>query len=178
MLTEKLSEKLGGDIGPAVSHAGEPAPDRDTLRLWLRLLSVTMIAEKRVRAMLAAEFGSTLPRFDILAALERAAQEDEAGGLGMSQLSRALLVSNGNITALVQALARDGLVEVLPSPTDRRATIVRLTPEGADSFRAQAARHHALVTRLFAGLDPGARTALYQQLGQLRASLAAAGDQP
>lgn len=162
-MTAGLAEKLDGDF--AIS------PDRrQQVRLWLRLLSCAMVVDKRLRSMLTAEFGTTLPRFDVLAALERA---DD--GLTMGQLSRALLVSNGNVTALVQTLARDGLVAVVPAPHDRRTAIARLTPSGAAAFHAQAERHHGMIARLFADLDAQDAQALYRGLGLLKDSIATAG---
>ncbi len=164
-----IAEKHDGDIAPDLAAGSAP---RDRIRLWLRMLSCTMVIDKQLRALLQAEFGTTLPRFDVLAALDRAPD-----GLSMGQLSRALLVSNGNVTALVQALVRDGLIESLPSPTDRRAAVVRLTPAGSAAFRAQAARHHALVGALLGGLDRHEADRLYQLLGRVKASIAAARTQ-
>ncbi len=143
----------------------------DDLRLWLRMLSVSMLVEKRLRAMFQAEFATTLPRFDVLAALDRAPD-----GLTMGGLSRQLLVSNGNVTALVQALARDGLVETVQSDTDRRASVVRLTAAGRAAFEAQAGRHHELVARMFAGLSAGEVRATHGLLGRLKQSLAESGE--
>lgn len=163
-----LTEKHDGDF--ALS-----ADAQTQLKLWLRMLSLTMVVDKRLRAMLGAVFDTTLPRFDVLAALDRAA-ETELGGLTMGQLSRMLLVSNGNVTALVQTLVREGQVETLPSASDRRASIVRLTPQGREAFLAQADRHHAMIGRLFAGLDTAETQALYQLLGRLKSSIAASGD--
>ncbi len=163
-----LTEKHDGDF--ALSQDGQVQ-----LRLWLRMLSCTMVIDKRLRAMLGAAFDTTLPRFDVLAALDRA-EETELGGLTMGQLSRMLLVSNGNVTALVQTLVREGQVETLPFASDRRAQIVRLTPAGKQAFRAQAERHHAMIGQLFAGLGPQETQALYQLLGRLKSSIAASGD--
>ncbi|MFN7176421.1 MAG: MarR family winged helix-turn-helix transcriptional regulator [Thermaurantiacus sp.] len=163
-MNDRVLEKHGGEISATQASAAE-------LRLWLRLLTCSTLVEKRLRTMLAAEFGSTLPRFDVLAALDRAEQ-----GLTMGALSRALLVSNGNVTALVQTLVREGLVETLPSETDRRASIVRLTPAGQTAFIAQAGRHHALIGRLFKGLSARERTELHALLGRLKASLGASGE--
>jgi DNA-binding MarR family transcriptional regulator len=166
-----LAEKHDGDI----AHG---ADRQDQIRLWLRMLSCTMVIDKRLRAMLGADFETTLPRFDVLAALNRAVETDAGGSLTMGQLSRALLVSNGNVTALVQTLVRDGQVETLPSPTDRRSAIVRLTPAGATSFRAQAEAHHNMIHALFAGLDGQETQDLYRLLGRLKTSISLAGDAP
>ena len=146
-------------------HDGALA-DRSSVRLWLRLLSCTMAIEKDVQRRFAAH-GATLARFDVLAALDRNRQ-----GMTMGALSRALLVSNGNVTQLVQKLARDGLVRMATSPADRRASIVRLTPRGRAEFAGLAATHHDWIDALVAGMDAGSRENLYQSLGDLKRSIA------
>jgi DNA-binding MarR family transcriptional regulator len=128
---------------------------QQSLRLWLRLLSCTMVIEKRVQRRLAEQFSTTLPRFDILAALDRA-----DGGMMMSELSRALLVSNGNVTALVKALAAEGHVALRTSPSDKRASIVTLTGSGQKHFMSLAQAHHRWIEDL---------------LGSLKVSIAADG---
>ena len=109
-----FSDRLGG-----APHS------KQSLRLWLKLLGCTMIVEKRLRARLDAEFATTLPRFDVLAALERHSQ-----GLKMSALSEFLMVSNGNVTGVVSRLIEDGLVTRTVDREDRRSATVRLTPQG------------------------------------------------
>jgi DNA-binding MarR family transcriptional regulator len=146
-------------------HDGALA-DRSSVRLWLRLLSCAMAIEKDVQRRFAGR-GATLARFDVLAALDRSRQ-----GMTMGALSRALLVSNGNVTQLVQKLARDGLVRIAPSPADRRASIVRLTAKGRADFAALAAAHHDWIDALVAGMDAPARENLYQALGDLKRSIA------
>jgi DNA-binding MarR family transcriptional regulator len=146
-------------------HDGALA-DRSSVRLWLRLLSCTMAIEKDVQRRFAGR-GATLARFDVLAALDR-----DPGGMNMGALSRALLVSNGNVTQLVQKLAKDGLVRIAPSPADRRASIVRLTAKGRAEFAGLAADHHDWIDGLLAGMDAGARETLYQGLGDLKRAIA------
>jgi DNA-binding MarR family transcriptional regulator len=137
-----------------------------SVRLWLRLLSCTMAIEKDVQRRLGLK-GATLARFDVLAALDR-----HPDGMNMGALSRALLVSNGNVTQLVQRLAKDGLVGITASPEDRRASIVRLTPEGRAEFATLAAAHHDWVDALLAGMDAAEREILYSALGALKRSIA------
>ena len=146
-------------------HDGALA-DRSSVRLWLRLLSCTMAIEKDVQRRFSAR-GATLARFDVLAALDRNPQ-----GMSMGALSRALLVSNGNVTQLVQKLAKDGLVRIAPSPADRRASIVRMTGKGRAEFGGLAAAHHDWIDALVAGMDAEARENLYQALGELKRSIA------
>jgi DNA-binding MarR family transcriptional regulator len=114
------------------------------LRLWLRLLSVTRITEAELREFLRVDHGSTLPRFDVMAALRRA---DDA--LTMSELSRRLLVSNGNTTTVVDRLELDGLVTRTPSAIDRRVVHVALTEPGRRHFDELAAQHEARLDSLF-----------------------------
>ena len=156
-MTEALAirEKHGGALG-----------DRSSVRLWLRLLSCTMAIEKDVQRRFGQR-SATLARFDVLAALDR-----QPGGMTMGALSRALLVSNGNVTQLVQKLARDRLVRIAPSPHDRRASIVRLTARGRTEFAGLAAAHHDWIDELMAGMDAAARETLYQALGALKRSIA------
>lgn len=118
------------------------------LKLWIRLLGVTRGAENALREYLRVGHATTLPRFDVLAALYR-----RRDGVTMSELSRMLLVSNGNATAVVDRLEADGLVRRTPSDTDRRTVFVGLTDAGLAAFEAQAAGHEAEVDRLFGDLS-------------------------
>jgi DNA-binding MarR family transcriptional regulator len=159
-------------------HDGDlvaPPDQREAVRLWLRLLSCTMVIEKRVRRGLAEQFRTTLPRFDILAALDRAAGS-EAGGLSMSGLSAALKVSNGNITGLVQTLLKDGDVAMGTAPGDRRTALVEITPQGRRRFAEMAAAHHQWIADVMAGLGAAETQALHALLGRLQASITAAPD--
>jgi len=147
-------------------HDGELA-DLESVRLWLRLLSCATVIEKRLRRGLADRFGTTLPRFDVLAALDR-----RPDGMMMSELSKALLVSNGNVTGLVQSLKADNLVEMMPAPADRRASIVRLTPKGRAHFAELADAHHGWIDTMLGDLAAAERDRLYELLGVVKASLA------
>jgi len=160
--TAALREKHDGELGGGLDS-------REAVRLWLRLLSCTMVIEKRVKRSLGADFATTLPRFDIMAALDRAEH-----GLSMGALGRALLVSNGNITGLVQTLVRDGDVILATAPGDRRAAVVTLTPAGRARFKAMAVAHHGWIEAMFAGLSPNDNAQLLTLLGTLKTSIAAA----
>lgn len=118
------------------------------LKLWVRLLGVTRRTEAELREFLRLRHATTLPRFDVLAALYRRRE-----GVTMSDLSRMLLVSNGNATAVVDRLEQDGLVKRQPSETDRRTVFASLTPEGLAAFEGLATEHEAEVDRLFDGLS-------------------------
>lgn len=118
------------------------------LKMWIRLLGVTRASEARLREFLRVRHDTTLPRFDVMAALYR-----RRDGVTMSELSRMLLVSNGNATTVVDRLEADGLVRRTPSETDRRTIYVALTPEGLAQFEGLAAEHEAEVARLFATLS-------------------------
>ena len=132
-----FSDRLGG-----APHS------KQSLRLWLKLLGCTMIVEKRLRSKLDAEFATTLPRFDVLAALERHSQ-----GLKMSALSEFLMVSNGNVTGVVSRLIEDGLVTRTVDEEDRRSATVRLTRKGRDSFLKMAAANERWMEQMFADLS-------------------------
>lgn len=117
------------------------------LKMWIRLLGVTRSAERHLREFLRIEHGTTLPRFDVMAALWRRRE-----GLTMSELGRLLLVSGGNVTVVVDGLEKEGLVMRSVSATDRRSFHVALTEHGLAEFERIAARHEAEIDRLFAAL--------------------------
>ena len=121
---------------------------KDRLRLWLRLLKVVRGVESELRENLRQEHNTTLPRFDVMAALSRHPE-----GLKMSKLSGVLRVSNGNVTGIADRLSDEGLVERVAVPGDRRATVLRLTPAGQREFALQAAEHERWVDRLLSGIS-------------------------
>jgi DNA-binding MarR family transcriptional regulator len=131
-----------------------PLPDarRDTdskarLRLWVRLLRATRMIEAETRERLKAQFNLTMPRFDVMAALYR-----KPGGMLMSEISRFLLVSNGNVTGIVERLAADGLVVRAQRDGDRRTSFVRLTAKGRAAFAEMSAAHEAWIDQLLGGI--------------------------
>ena len=133
------------------------------LKMWIRLLGVTRMAEGHLREFLRVRHETTLPRFDVMAALYRRRE-----GVTMSELSRMLLVSNGNATTVVDRLEKDGLVRRTPSETDRRTVFVALTPAGLAQFEILAAGHEAEVSQLFGNLseaDLEALTGILKRMG-------------
>ena len=142
------------------------ATSKARLRLWLRILSVSRIVEAELRERLRG-LDTTLPRFDVMAALHRA-----EGGLKMSALSTVLRVSNGNVTGIVDRLEAEGLAQRLPVAGDRRAMLVKLTPEGAAAFTALAAQHEAWVNELLGVVTAAEAEHLIEQLQAVRTRLA------
>ena len=145
--------------------------DRLELRVWLRLLTCANMIDGQVRQRLRREFGTTLPRFDIMAQLDRAPD-----GLTMGELSRRLMVSNGNVTGLIDRLVGEGMVERRRAPGDRRSQIVRLTDAGARVFDRMAPAHQIWIEELLAGLGRRDMMDLYDGLGTMKTSLAAFGE--
>ena len=141
--------------------------DHSALRIWLRLLTCTQLIERRVRSGLREEFGTTLPRFDLMAQLER-----HPGGLKMNELSRMLMVTGGNVTAIVDQLEKEGLVERLDEPDDRRAFRIRLTRSGDKTFAEMARAHEQWVVELLEGLSRREHDELLRLLAKLKSSAA------
>ncbi|HKX37294.1 MAG TPA: MarR family transcriptional regulator [Burkholderiales bacterium] len=139
------------------------ADDHRALRLWLRLLTCTQLIERRVRTGLREQFATTLPRFDLLAQLERHPE-----GLKMNELSRLLMVTGGNVTAIVDQLEKEGLVERLDEPDDRRAFRIRLTKAGEKSFADMARAHEDWVVELLAGLTRREHDELLRLLAKVK----------
>jgi DNA-binding MarR family transcriptional regulator len=139
--------------------------DHRALRIWLRLLTCTQLIERHVRSRLRGRFSTTLPRFDLMAQLERHPE-----GLKMNALSRLLMVTGGNVTAIVDQLEKEGLVERLDEPADRRAFRIRLTRTGQRSFAEMAAAHEEWVVGLFSGLTRREHDELLKLLAKLKIS--------
>ncbi|MES2177590.1 MAG: MarR family transcriptional regulator [Gemmatimonadota bacterium] len=146
------------------------ATSHDSLRLWLRLFNCSSLVERQVRSKLREEFGITLPRFDVLAQLDSAAR-DGVRGLTMSELSRRLMVTNGNLTGLVERLAQEGLVSRAASPTDKRTQIVRLTAAGKRVLHSMTPSHEEWIDSMFAAISRKEREQLFALLGTLRDSV-------
>ena len=119
--------------------------------------------ERVVRSRLRSRFGTTLPRFDLMAQLERHPE-----GLKMSELSALLMVTGGNVTAIVDQLAKEGLVERLDEPADRRAFRIRLTRSGEKSFAEMAREHEEWLVELFAGVSGREQDDLLKLLAKVK----------
>ena len=137
--------------------------DHSALRIWLRLLTCTQLIERQVRSRLREEFETTLPRFDLMAQLDRYRE-----GLKMNELSRLLMVTGGNVTAIVDQLEKEGLVERLEEPDDRRAFRIRLTRSGVKSFTEMARAHEQWVVDLLEGLSRRDQDELLKLLAKLK----------
>ena len=139
------------------------AGDHRALRLWLRLLTCSQLIERHVRSRLRGRFGITLPRFDLMSQLERHPE-----GLKMNELSRRMMVTGGNVTGIVDQLVKEGLVERVVEPADRRAFRVRLTRAGDKAFAGMARAHEEWVVELLARLGRRDSDALMQLLARLK----------
>jgi DNA-binding MarR family transcriptional regulator len=153
----------------------ELIPDREAavsdgahlpLRIWLRLLTCMNMTEGMIRARLHAQFATTLPRFDVLAALDAAATD-----LTMGALSARLMVTSGNVTGLINAMEKDGLVVRRPHPADRRSTLIGMTDAGRALFARMAPAHAQWIDQAMAGLDRREVAQLWELLGHLKASV-------
>ena len=139
----------------------------ESLRLWLRLLTCSSLIETQIRQRLQAQFDTTLPRFDLMAQLERAPD-----GLKMGELSQRMMVTGGNVTGITDLLEKEGLVERVADLQDRRALRVKLTRAGKRQFQHMAIAHERWVVEFFAGLESRVKTQLGALLSQLKRQLA------
>ena len=166
--TDAFGDTVGDASGVARAEAQDfetalTADDRLELRVWLRLLTCSNMIEHAVRRGLREEFDVTLPRFDVMSQLDRAPD-----GLTMGELSRRLMVTNGNVTGMIDRLVGEGLVERRAAPHDRRSQQVSLTDAGRKSFAAMIPAHLSLVHRRFAGTSRADLRQLYDLLGRLK----------
>ncbi|WP_371169292.1 MarR family winged helix-turn-helix transcriptional regulator [Aliiroseovarius sp. 2305UL8-7] len=139
---------------------------KERLRLWLKLLKASGMIEDEVRRRMRDECQTTLPRFDVMSALSRAPD-----GLKMSEISKMLRVSNGNITGIVDKLADEGLAERVAVPGDRRANLVQLTQKGKTEFARHAMAHEGWIDGILSGLDRGDLEGMIQRLDHLTTHL-------
>jgi DNA-binding MarR family transcriptional regulator len=137
--------------------------DHHDLRLWLRMLTCCNLVEGEIRSRLRNDYHSTLPRFDLMAQLQRA-----PGGMSMSELSRHMMVTNGNITGIADQLEKEGLVKRIKLASDRRSSLIRLTGKGRRVFTKMAASHEQWVRSMFGGLSETSRRAMFDALGVLK----------
>ncbi len=144
----------------------DTARDPALLRIWLGLFTCSALIERTLGARLKKEFGSTLPRFDLLAQLERT-----PAGLRMQELSSRLLVTGGNVTWLVTSLVRDGYVTRTRAADDGRSAIVKLTPAGKRHFTRMARAHAEWVSELLHEMPSRERVGMHRTLGRLKRSL-------
>ena len=151
------------DLEAIVSNA--PRGGKRELRLWLRLLSTANLISGRIRRNLRANFDVTLPRFDLMAQLYR-----EPKGLRLTELSKRMMVTNGNVTGLVERLVQEGLVLRETDPDDRRAFIVRLSRSGMKKFADYAAENERFIVALFESVDAATMQALMANLKRLKNS--------
>ncbi|MGB6307738.1 MAG: MarR family transcriptional regulator [Steroidobacteraceae bacterium] len=136
----------------------------DSLRLWLRLLSCSTLIENHIRQRLQGEFATTLPRFDLMAQLERCPE-----GLKMGELSKRLMVTGGNVTGITDLLEKEGLVARVIDARDRRAFRVRLTPAGQRLFKKMAAEHERWIVELLDAMPARGKQQLAALLHDLKA---------
>lgn len=144
-------------------HGAPPSEHPEALRLWLRMLTCTQIVEKKVRTRLRERFDTTLPRFDLMAQLERAPE-----GLKMKDLSRRMMVTSGNVTGITDQLVAEGLVERVDVQGDRRVFLVRLTQRGRAQFAEMAHQHEQWIVEAFAALGERDIATLYRLLGKVK----------
>ena len=138
-----------------------PEDHGDEIRLWLRLLTCTTLIEGEVRSRLRERFDVTLPRFDLMAQLDKVPD-----GMTLSDVSKRMMVSNGNVTGLVERLVESGHVDRRTSEQDRRVQVIRLTKAGRAEFRKMAAEHELWIADIFADLTPKDVRELMRLLGQ------------
>jgi len=145
--------------------AEQPEDHAEELRLWLRLLTCTTLIEGEVRTRLRARFDVTLPRFDLMAQLDKAPD-----GMTLSDVSKRMMVSNGNVTGLVERHVESGHLDRRTSATDRRVQVIRLTKLGRAEFRKMAAEHETWIADMFSELTPKDVRELMRLLAKAKAS--------
>jgi DNA-binding MarR family transcriptional regulator len=160
-LNAKLQHELPADLTARLTD-----DDHQALKLWLRMLACTLRVENSVRSRLRTSFDITLPRFDLMAQLER-----QPDGLRMGELSRRMMVTGGNVTGIVAQLEREQLVARVHDPHDGRAFVVKLTPAGRTAFGEMAAVHEGWVVDLFSDIPAADKAQMIKLLDKMKQRL-------
>ena len=134
-------------VSAPLSAMRQKTDDKAKLRLWIRLLRASRLIEATVRERFKVQFNVTLPRFDVMAALYR-----KPDGMLMSEISRFLMVSNGNVTGIVDRLVLDRLVVRSQRNGDRRTSFIKLTGKGRKKFEEMAGAHQSWIDELLKGV--------------------------
>ncbi len=160
-----MQETTGVLLDAETKVTERPGDHKSELRLWLRLLTCTTLIEGEIRRRLRQDFDVTLPRFDLMAQLDKA-----PSGMTLGELSQRMMVSNGNVTGLSERLVALGLLDRRQSSSDRRAQLVSLTAEGRRAFRAMARAHAGWIAEIFSDLTSADVDALMRLLARTKAS--------
>jgi DNA-binding MarR family transcriptional regulator len=152
------------------AHRAAATTAKQRLRLWLRLLRTSRAIESELRERLRLSFGVTLPQFDVMAALVR-----KPTGMTMTELSRFLMVSNGNVTGIIDRLVADGMVAREAIAGDRRGVCVLLTPQGTARFAEMAAEHEGWVDELLSDFTRAEADVLIAQFDGLATRIRSGG---
>ena len=160
-----MQETTGVPLDAETKVAERPADHESELRLWLRLLTCKTLIEGEVRSRLRERFDVTLPRFDLMAQLDKVPD-----GMTLSDVSKRMMVSNGNVTGLVERLVESGHVDRRTSDSDRRVQVIRLTKTGRAEFRKMAAEHELWIADIFSDLSPKDVRELMRLLAKTKAS--------
>ena len=156
-------DKASSPPGTAGENDASEVNNRAPIRLWLRLLACTSMIEAELRRQFRTEFDFTIPRFDVLAQLDR-----EPGGLVLGELPKRLMISAGSLTPIIDRLVSDGFITRTPSNLDRRVQIVCLTIEGRKAFRRMARKHGTWLSSLLDGLSQDQLDEMIKQLDTLK----------
>ena len=147
--------EAGGADGAGAGGAGAEAGGRADLSSALGMGTAARLMGKlfalaprlvEVQDVGAREYGMSYARGRVVAALT------VSGPVLMRALSEAVGVTPRTITGLIDALEKDGWVERRPHPTDRRATIVALTPAAEVAFAKLNQNYGQLSRDLVSGI--------------------------
>lgn len=161
-----MSDTETASVGFEYGLDGVGADSKLELRLWLGLITATKLISQEMRRRLRAEFGATLPQFDLLSQLYR-----EPDGLRLGELSKRTMVTNGNVTGLVDRLENDGLVCRETPHDDRRVSVAKLTDAGRKLFGAMAIAHENWIRELLEDMDPAIVKAMVSHMGEVKKSV-------
>jgi len=128
--------------------------------------AVSQIGERSVQ-----EAGLCLTDFAALEALLH------KGPLTITEIQAKVLLASGSMTAAVDRLEKKGLVVRTSAPSDRRARVLELTPEGRRVVETAFKRHAAELEAAMAVLNQSEKRQLHDLLRKLGLFAAGLGEE-
>lgn len=149
---------------PAERAAEAELDGRLSLRVWLHLMKSAHAVETVIAGRLRRSYNQSFSRFDVLAQLYRF----DGGWLAVGELAGLLMASGGNITALLDRMAAEDLIERRASPSDRRSFQVRMTGAGRALFLAMNRDHARWIDAALGDLPDAEKQRLIDLLVRVR----------
>lgn len=118
------------------------------------------ISTKEIRYF--TEHGLTLNQFKVLEVLYH------RGNLNVGSITKLTMSTPGNITVVVRNLKRDGWIHTVKDESDKRSTLLSISPKGVEVIESIFPTHAKNLTSDFKILDDSELETLYTLVRKLQ----------